>query len=232
VAFRSALLSFAAVISFTAVAHAQEAMPISETQTMTTIEPVSYQRVRTTGWYHKNNFKPVYYGGVEYMYTTNSVDNEPKVNGKRLYAQNFNGANVFGGARFGKYFGVELGFNATQAKKQTINTTVSGITFRDSSTQYYTASADLMGYLPLGKSGVELLGLVGVGNTWATGEVTSSVGNADIDDSAFGLRYGGGAQYIINEKLAVRGLARRTEYDSDGATQAANQFSLGAHYLF
>jgi opacity protein-like surface antigen len=137
-----------------------------------------------------------------------------------------------------KNLGFELGYfrmleeSKNVASGATIGAnTITTAAFRtDLETQGITL--DVLGYAPIHEK-FELIGTAGA--TWTTADITvdiPGIGSTSDDDSEFGFRIGGGAQYMLTEQLNLRGLARYQTADFDGLADNVITYTLGLNYSF
>ncbi|MGD0466221.1 MAG: outer membrane beta-barrel protein [Gammaproteobacteria bacterium] len=102
------------------------------------------------------------------------------------------------GVKFKDYFGLEFGY-AFHNKLKVSGTNSGSLKIRN-------AFVDIMGYMPLDSSPVDLLGGIGIGRMAMSGKgsaVQSAVGG---DYNKFGVRAKFGAQYNVDNNWGVRGL--------------------------
>lgn len=150
------------------------------------------------------------YAGAEYNYSLLTGE-----------SRNFNSGKVFVGSQYNENFGVEAFY-----QKSTEDTKA-----HQPKLSYEAYGLDLMGYLPLGcDQVVSLIGTAGLGyydfQEKEKGERTDNEGT-------WGYRLGAGAEYNIDENVAVRATARWVKlneriYDSNDLWE----YSIGARYNF
>lgn len=136
---------------------------------------------------------------------------------------NFVITNLNVGAKFNKYLGIEL---STQASSEV---DVEG--FGDLS--YSSVNLDAVVYAPVAKK-VELFGLAGVGYyafDLNMGEGIFPDADIHVQNEEIALRIGGGIQYNIDEKWAIRGAIRHAFVDND-YVDSLTEFTLGVRYNF
>ena len=175
---------------------------------------------------------------MDYNKSYNVSGNSVNVN--TILNDSLDGANVHVGGRYGKYFGMELGYFRTQEETKNVATgTAVGpgvIATANFSTKVRVQGITLdgMGYLPLTESGqFELIGTAGV--SWNKGEVTGTipgVGTASDDETEFGLRIGAGAQVNVTDQFNIRGLVRYQTADYSGVADGSWIYSVGLNYNF
>ena len=151
-------------------------------------------------------FKP--YVGADYEY---SNVNYSSGNGG-IFARSLNGGDVHVGARVHKYLGFEASYFDT-AKSDKNNVLGLGI---NTTVKLQGEAFDVMGYIPVAPK-LELIGTVGVAHTQAKG-TASAVGAITVSASENKGRFGGGAQYWIDDNLNVRGLLRYQDADFKNTT--------------
>lgn len=146
------------------------------------------------------------YAGVDYTYSNVSHT-----------GPNFNGGKVFVGSQYNEYFGTEAFF------QRTFNERTEGV-----KTHFSAYGIDAMGYLPLGcEQKFSLIGTAGI----ARYNISNRLGGKGHEhDNTWGYRLGAGAEYNVNEKIAVRGIARYV--DLGNAQTDMWEYSVGAKYNF
>lgn len=166
------------------------------------------------------------------------------LDGNTLLENGLYGANIHVGARIGKYAGLELGYFRTKSETRNIGATdqigtinnVPAAAGTDFSTSVKTQGfvLDGMGYYPVyGDDTVELIGTAGV--SWTKAEINLSIPSLSSDtsdESEFGLRLGGGAQYNFTDKINARGLIRYQTADFESIADNAWIGSVGLNYSF
>lgn len=149
------------------------------------------------------------YAGIDYTYSDFSHKGE-----------NFNGAKIFAGAQYNQNFGTEVFYQKT-------------LNAHDHGTSYHMDNygIDALGYLPLGcEQKVSLIGTAGIAR-YRLADRTPHVEHGH--DWSWGYRLGAGAEYNINEKVAVRAIARYVDLGNfDGPAGDMWEYSLGAKYNF
>lgn len=146
------------------------------------------------------------YAGVDYTYSDVSHK-----------GPDFNGGKIFVGSQYNQNFGTEVFFQRTLNDKN------------DGVKEHFSAyGIDALGYLPLGcEQKVSLIGTAGIARYNLSSRVDGE-GHSHAD--SWGYRLGAGAEYNVNEKVAVRAIARYVDlgnYQSD-----MWEYSLGAKYSF
>ena len=151
------------------------------------------------------------YAGVEYGYSF--------LNGTG--ANNFNSGKVFVGSQYNENFGVEAFYQLTTSDKKA-----------GDKVKYEAYGIDALGYLPMGcEQKVALIGTAGIGYY---DFAAKDMGDRTDNDSTWGYRLGAGAEYNVNDKIAVRALARYTKLDQRvyDASNDMMEYSIGARYNF
>jgi hypothetical protein len=140
---------------------------------------------------------------------------------------NFSGASLDAGFKYGQYAGMEFGYYQTASKSRTSNNGTS-TTISEMQKAFYT---DVMGYWPI--HDWDIIGLVGVS--------VNSLGNASISygstvstlrtDDAVRPRIGLGVDYHFNKNIGVRALARYSFVQSNFVNNAYT-IDAGVFYTF
>jgi len=151
------------------------------------------------------------YVAADYTYT--DMQNTAEVNGGKVAV----------GTDYNKYFGTEVFYQRTGSDR----------VHSDGATDEYSLQSyglDVYGYLPLGcEQKVALIGTAG----FAFEDVKYKYEDENRGtEHGVGYRLGAGAQYNVNEALAVRALYRYTFTDKLGDMDHMNEFSVGAKYAF
>lgn len=164
------------------------------------------------------------YVGLDYVYS--SVDYKYKGMDK-IFEENYNSASLNVGAKFHQYFGAEVFYQkSAEEKKKVLNVA-------NTKAKFHSFGIDAIGYLPIkNHEQFEVLGLIGTGKYkyTAKGEIPSYL-SVKGSDNGWGLRFGGGLQYNINEQFAVRALAKYSWIDVEDV-DGMFDFSVGARYSF
>lgn len=154
------------------------------------------------------------YAGVDYTYSNFSHKGE-----------NFNGGKLFAGAQYNENFGTEVFY------QRTLNAHVNEGDTR-TSVHFDAFGIDALGYLPLGcEQKVSLIGTAGI----ARYRVADRTPHEDHGHAwSWGYRLGAGAEYNVNDKVAVRALVRYVDLGNFDNDELADQweYSLGAKYNF
>lgn len=162
------------------------------------------------------------------------------LDGNALLEDSLDGLSIHVGNRFHKNFGVELGYFRTREEDKdiaagaTVGPGVVAAAPFTTSVKVQGFTLDGLGYLPVTESGqFELIGTVGV--SWMKGKIEATipgVGSGSSDESEFGFRAGGGAQFNLTDKFSVRGLARYQTADFEDVVDSAWTYTVGLNYSF
>ena len=174
------------------------------------------------------------YVGADYQHTSVSwgdlhLPTTPPttISGSELFAESFSGAHLHAGTRFGRNFGVELGYMWLPAHEKSLG---GG---NASSVKVHGVTLDGLAYLPVGATGAfELVGLAG--GAWLEGTVTlngPSFGNVRDVDPDWNWRLGGGAQYALTPQLSLRALVIYQAAKFDGDVDHATNVNVGLNYF-
>ncbi|MFV0625908.1 MAG: outer membrane beta-barrel protein [Alphaproteobacteria bacterium] len=164
------------------------------------------------------------YVGLDYVYS--SVDYKYKGMDK-IFEENYNSAALNVGAKFHKYFGAEAFYQKSAEEKKNV------LGVGQTKAKFQSFGIDAIGYLPITNyEKFEVLGLVGTGKYKYTvkGEIPSYL-SVKGSDNGWGLRFGGGLQYNIDEHFAVRALGKYSWLDVDDI-DGMFDFSVGLKYSF
>lgn len=155
-------------------------------------------------------YKP--YVGLDYV-RSNVKDNA---------GMKFNSAAVNVGTQYNKYFGTEVFYQFSDQDSH-------GRGDEKALTRYQSYGLDAMGYLPLGcEQAFSLVGTAGISEIHRTAKAEGT----KYKDSGYGYRLGAGAQYAIDENLAVRALARYTWADKLENVDHIMEYTAGVQYKF
>ncbi len=156
------------------------------------------------------------YVGAEYGYSF--------LNGG-IDSNNFNSGKIFVGSQYNENFGVEAFYQRTTSDKKADK---AGSVDK---TKYEAYGIDALGYLPLGcDQEVALIGTAGLAYYDFKGK---EEGGKTEGEGMWGYRLGAGAEYNVNENIAVRALARYTKLDQRVAdANDMMEYSIGARYNF
>lgn len=155
------------------------------------------------------------YAGVDYTYSNFSHK-----------GPNFNGGKIFAGAQYNQNFGTEVFY------QRTLNVHEGNESGARSSYHFDAFGIDALGYLPLGcEQKVSLIGTAGLAR-YRVADRTPHKEHGH--DWSWGYRLGAGAEYNVNENVAVRALVRYVDLgnfdNEDGGDMW--EYSLGAKYNF
>ena len=137
-------------------------------------------------------YKP--YVGLDYVRSAPA-----SYNGREARPQ-YNSASVNVGTTYNNYFGTELFYQASYKAERTARTSYSGY------------GLDLIGYLPIGCDGLNLLGTLGIGEYTARYKIPGT----STTETGLGYRFGAGAQYNFDNNWSARALVRYVEFDKFG----------------
>ncbi len=155
------------------------------------------------------------YAGVEYGYSF--------LNGAEI-SNNFNSGKIFVGSQYNENFGVEAFYQRSTSDKKASDEGVTKV-------KYEAYGIDAMGYLPMGcDQEFALVGTAGLAYYDFKGKIE---GGAADNEGTWGYRMGAGAEYNVNENIAVRALARYTKLDQRVInSNDMMEYSIGARYNF
>lgn len=162
------------------------------------------------------------YVALDYVHSIADID---KVEGTKLFEDNFNGAAVALGVNVNRYVSTEIFYQqvAKEDKK-----------FVNSKTEdkYKAYGIDLIGHLPVAEK-FDLLGSVGVAEYKVDykANIYSPAVSLKRDDNGLGARLGVGAEYNLTDNWAVRAMARYSWIDIDGV-DGMTELSAGVKYTF
>jgi hypothetical protein len=180
-------------------------------------------------------FQP--YVGINYVYYHNSYASSVTdtiagtvrtISPNSTAPNNWSGASLDAGFKYGQYMGMEFGYYQTGTKSKT--TTVNGTSVKISELQkgFY---AQLMGYWPI--DNWDLIGIAGA-TVNSLGDSTVSFGTSKsairVDDSVRPL-LGLGVDYRFTNNIGVRGTARYSFVQSNYVNNAM-LYDLGLFYMF
>lgn len=156
------------------------------------------------------------YVGLDYNYSdlkfAHAINNDIE--------DNYNSFSIDVGTKLHENFGVEAFYQKALNEKNSNQDEQYSSNFR-------AYGVDAIGYLPT-CTNLEFLASAGVGKY--TMKVRAP-GEGSIKDSGTGYRLGLGAQYNINENVAIRGMVRHV-YVQNSFLDDMNEVSLGARYTF
>lgn len=149
------------------------------------------------------------YAGVNYNYS--QVGNHDR--------SNLNSASVMFGTDYNKYFGTEVFYQYSDSDQH-----------KKVETSFRSYGLDAYGYLPLGcEQKFALLGTAGIANYDFKTKVPMEKRHGD---NGLGYRLGAGAQYNIDQNLAVRAVARYVWTDKIADTDHITEYTAGIKYNF
>lgn len=141
--------------------------------------------------------------------------------------KNYNSGAINLGVRPDQYFSLEAFFQQSDSQKghRYDDTALSGRNHVKS--EFYAYGLDAYGYMPIGCNGFNLLGTVGLANY--NFKIKSD--RNSVDKQRIGYRAGLGAQYDINENLAVR-VVGRYSYINSRYLDDLKEVTAGIRYTF
>lgn len=151
----------------------------------------------------------------------------------RISSESGFGGNVDIGYKFLPFFGIEIGGGGIQ---NTSIETPSPYNINIATIRNYFFGAAARGILPIGCTGFELFGKVGVGHIWQIPKVknnykslANALGFSDSDQNSTGFWVGAGAQYYFTPEFAAG--FQWQQVDGDSNTGTYNIYSLVLSYL-
>lgn len=171
-----------------------------------------------------NDVKP--YIGLDYVYSHADYKGEASRLEKSNYIKdNFSSGVVNAGIKMGPYTSLEAFYQQSGTRKGD-RVFIDGLGHK-AKTKFNAYGLDLYGYMPVGCSGFNLLGTVGLANYDL--EVK---GAGDKDTwTRVGYRAGVGAQYDFNENWAAR-VVGRYSYIGTKAVDNLEEVTAGIRYTF
>lgn len=162
------------------------------------------------------------YIGIDLGYT----DGDIKIDGvdKNLYETDFATMSFNVGANLNQYFGLEAFYQVFSEGETDVYIGAQRIEKTKTNLEAY--GLDALGYMPLNDK-LDAIGSLGIGQY--DFEVKGRYGR--VSEDGLGYRLGLGAQYNINDKIAVRAMAHYVILDMDYA-DSLTEFSVGARYTF
>ena len=159
------------------------------------------------------------YVGLDYNYSSIDVAKNSKNWGVE---DDYNSASIVAGAKMHKNFGLEAFYQRSLNESRSFQDTTK-VTSRISG-----YGLDALGYLPLGcEQKVELIGGLGIGEY----ELKARTYADSKKDYGIGYRMSAGAQYNINDKIAIRGMFRHVIVEHSDL-DIINEYSAGIRYSF
>lgn len=155
--------------------------------------------------------------GLDYVYSYASYKGE----NKKVFQRNYNSPALVVGAELNKYFSVEGLYQQTFEQSKNHDGTKTKSKFR-------VLGVEAIGHLPLGcNEKIELLGLVGTGDYRFSAKDFADKGS---ENGWYG-RIGGGVQYNVTDKVAVRAMVKNSWVDVKGLDSVLDA-TLGVRYTF
>ncbi len=159
------------------------------------------------------------YVGLDYNYSSLGI---AKNTANWNVEDDYHNASIVAGAKLHKNFGLEAFYQRSLNESRSVQETTK-VTSRLSG-----YGIDALGYLPLGcDQKVELIGGLGLGEY----ELKERAFIGTNKEEGLGYRMNVGAQYNINDKLAVRGMFRHVIVEH-GDLDRINEYSAGIRYSF
>lgn len=156
------------------------------------------------------------YIGADYVYSYADYKNlarEPK--------RSYNSGAINVGAEIGRYTGLEAFFQQSGKRKQAKGTA------EQMRTEFYAYGLDLYGYMPLGCSGFNLVGSLGMANY----NMKAKYIHGSLDKQRIGYRAGAGMQYDFTDHFAAR-LVGRYDYIGMKHLDSMWEVTAGVRYTF
>ena len=171
-----------------------------------------------------SDLKP--YIGLDYVYSKADFNGEAsRLEKSNLLKDNYNSGVINAGIKLGDYTSLEA-FYQQSATRKGDRYYVDGLAHK-AKTKFNAYGLDLYGYMPVGCSGFNLLGTIGLANYDL--EVK---GAGDKDTwTRVGYRAGIGAQYDFNENWAAR-VVGRYSYIGTKAVDNLKEVTAGIRYTF
>jgi hypothetical protein len=171
---------------------------------------------------------PTFYVGADFQHTRVSYsDIAPGLNGGDFFSEALSGGHFHAGARISPMFGAEVGYLWIPEHEKSLSGGTSSIDVNG-------VTLDALFYMPMDATGAfELVGLGGASRLTATAKLNGpAFGNIVDEDSEWGWRAGGGAQFRISRNVNVRGLVLYQSADFEGDVESSVQLSIGVNFLF
>lgn len=162
------------------------------------------------------------YIALDYVHSIADID---KVEGIKLFEDNFNGAAVALGVNVNRYVSTEIFYQqVAKEDKKFVNAKTED--------KYKAYGIDVIGHLPVADQ-FDLLGSVGVAEYKVDYKASaySPAVSLKKDDNGLGARLGIGAEYNVTDNWAVRAMARYSWVDVDGV-DGITELSVGVKYTF
>lgn len=163
---------------------------------------------------------------------------------KKTLDKDHSAINFVLGTKFNKYFGIEAFYEISDKKDTSESYTDDPDMYTDNykgSIKYHAVGLDFQGYLPISQE-FELLASLGLGEYYFEtkgqlfedqyGWYDEELNIWQANNNSLGIRFGLGAQYNINEHVALRAMARYVHMTDDEYIKSLTEFSLGLRYMF
>lgn len=167
------------------------------------------------------NIKPVV--GMDYVYSTVDLDD----GNETFFEDKMNAFALSAGVKINNYFGIEAFYQQSEKAEKSNHFYAYGNMYSlDTTIKYRVYGADLVGYLPVADK-FDLIGTAGV--AYYDAKITAEFLSGS--EKEVGFRLGAGAQYNVNDNVALRLMGR---YNYTGIDGAKNMFDItaGARYYF
>lgn len=153
---------------------------------------------------------------------------------------------LYTGSKWSEYFGAEVALMGSSSTSGDFleQDQIQGVSVDDElELRDFVTTVDAMGYIPIGDR-FELFGRLGGAFVARTGEYTVSGGgltrSTDISSTGYGLSYGIGGNFNVNERFSIRAdlqwidVQSKAEFDSnyDDTEFDMRYVFVGAHYNF
>ena len=150
-------------------------------------------------------------------------------NYKEVLPTSYTAYSLNAGAKFNQNFGIEAFIQQSSEETKTDD-------WDDKEKiQFNAIGIDLIGYLPVSQE-LELLASLGLAqynfNEKSTYEDEYYIYTDKDNLNTMGYRFGIGAQYNINEHIALRAMARYIKFSDDDIIKNMTELSLGLRYMF
>lgn len=166
------------------------------------------------------------YIGLDYVYSKADYKNEAsRLEKDKLIKDNYNSGVINAGVKMGDYTSLEA-FYQQSATRKGDRYYLDGLAHK-AKTKFNAYGLDLYGYVPVGCSGFNLLGTVGLANYDL--EIKGAGGKDTW--TRVGYRAGLGAQYDFNQNWAAR-VVGRYSYIGTKAVDNLKEVTAGIRYTF
>lgn len=168
------------------------------------------------------------YLGLDYVYSIADIEKDEDLN-RTVWETKYNNIALDLGVKVHQNFGLEAFAQFSDKGKKSDN--YAGVGFK-TELNYRAYGVDAVGYLPLSNQ-FDLLGSIGVAYYDFDQKINVPVaGYSEKDsDSHWAVRAGIGAQYYVNENIAIRAMFRYNHLDMDGLDHIFD-LSAGIRYYF